>query len=1645
MKVLMIAFGLLATAAFSHASQSEKPIWIEAERPDFANLKFGMGAPGRPELLSDGKWLTITGAVPEGGALLTYAFHSEAGHREIWHRVGFEAARSPFEWRIDSGDWTRVSPKTHTIDLEEPAEWNGVAWMDMGGVDLSEGDHKLSIRIPRPAKGDVLYGSDAFAFVAGGFHPDGKWQPGQEHRTDQDQMAATMRYRVKPAPGPERQTVSLGSLWEISRDDELNPALVATPMTVIDPHPIWSAILVPGDKSKLRPDLTLAHRVWYRTRVTVPDVLASRSFVLTFRQNSLNTTVIVNGKLCGFNKNPFVRWDCDVSGAIHAGDNEILVGIRDAWYGFTQNPKDPGAIWENFAIPQSRDHQGFLHLDYPVWGCFQSGMLAAPELSISGTTYVSDVFVKPSVSKHRLDADVTLKRNDTSAGTIKVTVAAIDPNNNDVVKTWPTKEFTLGAGEQRAVSVGGEWTDPILWWPDQPKLYNLKVTVEEGKQVKDSSETPFGFREWTVDGPRYRLNGIVWHGWAELVQGDDPQTWLANYRKTKQRFQRMPGTSQNGGIKWLGMPYDAALDWCDENGVTVRRCGPLDGEAIGYMAIDDNGGINKPLLANVRDQIVAQVKGERNHPSVNFWSVENEWLYINCINLYGGLMDDFEADMAKTVAAVREVDPTRLAMTDGGGAGKANILPVQGDHYAYTNEPNEYPNLAYSTQPNGAGRGRWVYDGKRPRYAGEDYFATGINPADYAWIAGEEALAGKAAAHRGMAKVQRMITEGYRWAGVYTAFHLWIGDEGKEFHDKYVANAERAVFVRQYDSAFTSGTSVVRTLGVFNDSHSAAPLTLKWSVVVGGKTVQLATKLLTVLPGESSKFDVVLNLPIVMSRTEAALNLSLWDGVRQVFRDSKPLTVLPEPNIPKHPIALYDPSGLVAKFLSSRAVPFRALKSLGDLPADLQTLLIGPDALTESESTDPRLAAYALDGHRVVVLEQKNPLKFGALPIELQSAMGGGSFGFADDPSHPTLNGLRDSDFQGWGSHSRLYENPYAKVARGLKSLVEVGPRLSEMALAEVPVGKGLVVLCQLQVGHVLSRGGPARNLLGNLISYVAGYHQVERPVRSFTSDRNLSLAMDAIGLQHRNATDPISALNGGGIVVISATPANLHALAENLPKVRTFTEHGGYLLLNGLTPEGLADYNKIVNVEHMIRPFRREKTGLATPRDPLAAGLTTGDVVMYSGEKMFDFNDDRFVASDIFNFLVDTDDVAPFATLPNEYFYNTVNGFVSSDGWKYIFSFELKNGAPEYAMTFPKVMTFKELTWVGNGFYHKVTRIGLSFDGGPIMPFDVQPNTDPQVLQISPARSAKSIRLSILDWTKDPGVGEVVGIDNIYLKVSRPLEWYQKVRPLMNVGGLVRYPQGAGAVVLVNLAFREKEEVPENVGKKRSILASVLRNLGATFSGAANLVVPGAHGVTYSPVSLAGKATGYRNERGWFGDPSHTIAALPSGRQTFANVPFDVYDFSTSPVPTAVILGGPGVPGNLPDHVDGIKVGQKANALFFLQTARIDQPRNDQEKREGKRFELARYVVTYADGSVVKVPVFEELDVDNYRQKNPHDIAGARVAWSKVFADGSDSATAYVMQWTNPRPEAEIASIGLEYGTDRRGVPVLLAVTAAK
>ena len=838
-------------SALSGSARADSFAWMEGESPTSANVKFQAAGWGHQEFLSGHKWLQVSvdaekvdKELPAGGAVLEYHFQAPtSGKYEIWNRIGYEFVRSPFEWRVDGGAWARISPEQLTTDLMELQDWNEVAWLKMGEQPLTPGAHKLFIRLPKTTddKGRtarVLYASDALCAHLGAWTPYSHYKPGEDWRDAQDREAAKKVFEAPKAAGAiSRDSLSLNGLWEVCRNDEQMPGEVAAPIKDFPAEPRWKAIAVPSDKMQ-KPELVMAHRLWYRTRLNVPAADAGRSFQLVFPQNNLNTTVYVNRVYCGFNKNPYARFAIDITRGIKPGMNEIWVGIRDAYYGYSTNPKDPMKLRKRFNLPLSFSHQGFQDLAYPIWGAFQSGILVAPQLIVGGPVYVADVFVKPSVAKKELTAEITLTNTTVKpvTGTLQCSAHAVSEKGSEAgsAAAWTLSQpFSIAAGETKAVTVSKPWSNPTLWWPDSPALYDLVTAVHLTGGSGDVQAERFGFREWSIEGIHFKLNGVNYHAYGDAHGEGTPDEWLAYHRKAHQHAMRFWGTD------WKGMPPEQALSWFDRNGLVVRRQGMLDGEAIGYNAIENDpvlkdlykSDIKMDLMQNWKDQMVAQVKGERNHPSIMIWSIENEWLYINCINLYGSLMDKFEAEVAKVSDAVRHADPTRPTMSDGGGANKDQSMPVHGNHYVAA-AMQQYPALAYQDNPTGGGRGRWIWDEKRPRFLGEDFFFAGNHP-ELSAIGGEAVFAGKQAQLPASSLMQRILHEGYRWAD-FGGWDLYV-QAGDGDGSQYNSLSPRAVLCREWDWTFGAGQQVKRSLAIFNDTHYDDPISFTWTLSVEGQ------------------------------------------------------------------------------------------------------------------------------------------------------------------------------------------------------------------------------------------------------------------------------------------------------------------------------------------------------------------------------------------------------------------------------------------------------------------------------------------------------------------------------------------------------------------------------------------------------------------------------------------------------------------------------------------------------------------------------------------------------------------------------------------------------------------------------------------
>ncbi len=566
-------------------------------------------------------------------------------------------------------------------------------------------------------------------------------------------------------------------------------------------------------------------------------------------------------------------------------------------------------------------------------------------------------------------------------------------------------------------------------------------------------------------------------------------------------------------------------------------------------------------------------------------------------------------------------------------------------------------------------------------------------------------------------------------------------------------------------------------------------------------------------------------------------------------------------------------------------------------------------------------------------------------------------------------------------------------------------------------------------------------------MEYGRNYRQEIANVAAVIDDEQLGKAMDAIGVQYSRAADVLSAIGDPDkrIAVISATPANLKTLAANMDKLNAFWNRGGTVLFHGLTPEGLADYNKIVGFDHVIRKFKRERVTFPAVRNPLTSGLTTGDIVMLSGQRIFGWTADEYVASDVFTYVVDYDEIAPFATSTFSGWDNMTNGFVGSDGWPLIMDFGApEDGSPyEFRITLPHEETITEYIHDQSVNYNPTGNVTLLFDGKDPVKFDLTPDGDARELPDQSAAKGQgdhrpARRLRVRSRTR-PGTSAWTTSGS---RSSVRPQFTQTVKPMLNIGAMLQYVKGSGGVVLCNLNLLENEAVPVNKTKKRTILATVLRNLKAPFAG--KTVIAGAD-VDYTPIDIHTKATTYKDERGFFGDDSRTFKGLPQGRQRFAGVDYDIYEMPTSPVPQVLMLGGKGLPEDLPAEITGIPVHCKADALFFLHTARLDQRMDDRDRREHRKFAIFKYIVHYADGQSEEVPIYAEIDIDHYVQQQPKALPGAQIAWTRPYEDSQDHAVAYAKQWNNPRPDVEIESVDMVYVDKDRGVPALLAITAAR
>ncbi len=260
---------------------------------------------------------------------------------------------------------------------------------------------------------------------------------------------------------------------------------------------------------------------WLRRSVRLPAEWGARRTLLHFEALAGEAVVVVNGVAVGRCFDQHLPAEFDITAALHAGENELLVGVRAAQLFNRQDPHYPHM---RFIAPLGSTTDHLVGIWQDVW------LVGVPAV------HVAEVFMKPFVDRDTLEAEVTVANDGDRAATVQL-AGSVAPWANDAgagALDAPEPRWHLDAvalrlpGTTLAVPAHGRATATLsaavrgalaTWSPTTPRLYGAVITLDGGR---DAKYTRFGWRQFSFAGPELRLNGQKLQCFGDLLHPFGP-------------------------------------------------------------------------------------------------------------------------------------------------------------------------------------------------------------------------------------------------------------------------------------------------------------------------------------------------------------------------------------------------------------------------------------------------------------------------------------------------------------------------------------------------------------------------------------------------------------------------------------------------------------------------------------------------------------------------------------------------------------------------------------------------------------------------------------------------------------------------------------------------------------------------------------------------------------------------------------------------------------------------------------------------------------------------------------------------------------------------------------------------------------------
>ncbi|MBA3937105.1 MAG: glycoside hydrolase family 2 [Planctomycetes bacterium] len=403
-----------------------------------------------------------------------------------------------------------------------------------------------------------------------------------------------------------------------------------------------SEILVPYPvESALSGVMEHHERLWYRRTFTVPAAWKGRQVMLNFGAVDYEAQVFVNGQSVGTHTGGYEEFSYDIAPFLKGdGPQELLVRVFDS----TGRDGQPRGKQTTTA----------------------GGVMYTSTTGIWQTVWLEPVAASSIASLHLVpDVDKGVVIVTISAPAATATTQAIIQirDGGNVVGT-----VTAMANDSVSIPI----PNAKAWSPDSPFLYDVNVTLQNGKTVMDQVSSYFGMRKISLgqDGGFTRMllnntfvfqmgpldqgfwpDGIYTAPTDEALRSDIEAEKLLGFNMVRKHIKVEPA-------RWY---Y-----WADKLGILVWQDMPSPASAT-----------DKPAFAK---QLVNMIQSHWNSPAIIMWVIFNE---------SGG-----RHDTAELVNKAKALDPSRLVNRDS-GAGYESDAPGEDGKIGDVDDVHSYPPPAH--------------------------------------------------------------------------------------------------------------------------------------------------------------------------------------------------------------------------------------------------------------------------------------------------------------------------------------------------------------------------------------------------------------------------------------------------------------------------------------------------------------------------------------------------------------------------------------------------------------------------------------------------------------------------------------------------------------------------------------------------------------------------------------------------------------------------------------------------------------------------------------------------------------------------------------------------------------------------------------